>query len=57
MLHTPAGADKDLTSMGMSMGNVVSGRVVFGVVIGKVMRAAFPIETELRLCFAATEPV
>ena len=48
---------RDSTSMGMSMCEVVGGGVVFGVVICKIMGSALPIEAELILCFAATEPV
>ena len=48
---------RDSTRMGMTMCKMICGRVVFGMVICKVMRAAVPIEAELSLCFAAMEPV
>ncbi len=43
--------------MGTSVGQVVRGRVVFGVVIGKIFGTFFPIETELSLGFTTSEPM
>ena len=46
-----------LSCVRTSVCQVVSGRVVFGVVIGEIVGAFVPIEAKLALGFAASEPV
>ncbi len=46
-----------LSRVRTSVCQVVSGRVVFGVVIGKIVGAFVPIEAELALGFSTSEPM
>ena len=58
LLHTPADTEcVMLACMGCSVGDMVGGRVVFRVVVCHVGRTFVPVETELPLCCAASEPV
>ena len=57
LLHTLADTPCVLACMGRSVGNMVGGRVVFRVVVCHVGRTFVPVETELPLCCAASEPV
>ncbi len=45
-----------VTCMRASMGFMVGGRVVFGVIVGPVLGACIPVVSKLILGFAAMEP-
>ena len=42
--------------MGGSVGFMVDGRVLFGVVVGQIVAAFVPVEAKLFLGFLASEP-
>ena len=46
-----------LPGMGMAVGQVICGRMMLGVVVGKVGGPAGPIETKLGLGLSAAEPM